>query len=77
MHAKVLKPFYDKKNNGLLRNPGEVFDLNKQRFNAIEKAKPGLIEECEKPDDREPEDREPEGQEPADNAPADSDASGE
>ena len=72
MHAKVLKPFYDKKNNGLLRNPGEVFEINKQRFNAIEKAVPGLIEECEKPDEREPED-----QEPADTAPADSDASGE
>lgn len=72
MHAKVLKPFYDKKNNGLRRNPGEVFDLNRQRFNVIEKAVPGLIEECEKPDDREPEDREQ-----ADTAPADDGATGE
>ena len=72
MHAKVLKPFYDKKNNGQRRDPGEVFDLNRQRFNAIEKAVPGLIEECEKPDDREPEDLEQ-----ADTAPADDGATGE
>lgn len=72
MHAKVLKPFYDKKNNGQRRDPGEVFELNRQRFNAIEKAVPGLIEECEKPDDWEPEDREQ-----ADTAPADDGATGE